>query len=192
MHDALALLELDSVASGLRALDVLVKEAPVQVLEANLVEPGKFLLMFSGGVAEVEASHRVAVAEFKSALTAAVLIPMVDRGLLDGLAGVEQTDVHDAIGVIEGADVAHTIVAADLALKGADVSLVGIRVAVALGGRAFFIVAGAQHDVEASIEAATAFLQKEGALHRAELIARPHREMLPWLLRPTPFVVGKA
>ena len=56
MADALALLELDSVASGLAAVDTLVKRAPVEVLEANLVEPGRFLVLLAGGVAEVEES----------------------------------------------------------------------------------------------------------------------------------------
>ena len=54
MADALALLAYDSVATGLSALDTLVKEAPVTVLEANLVEPGRFLILFVGGVAEAE------------------------------------------------------------------------------------------------------------------------------------------
>ena len=54
MADALAHLELDGVATGLRALDTLVKRAPVDVLEANLVEPGKYLILLAGGVAEVE------------------------------------------------------------------------------------------------------------------------------------------
>ena len=54
VEDALALLELDAVASGLRALDALVKQAPVRVLEANLVEPGRFLILLCGPVAEVD------------------------------------------------------------------------------------------------------------------------------------------
>ena len=51
---ALALLEIDSVARGLAALDALVKKAEVEILEVNLVEPGRLLVLFAGGVAEVE------------------------------------------------------------------------------------------------------------------------------------------
>ena len=54
--DALALVEIDSVAIGLRAVDALVKRAPVRLMEANLIEPGRFLVLFEGGVAEVEES----------------------------------------------------------------------------------------------------------------------------------------
>ena len=75
-------------------------------------------------------------------------------------------------------------------VKDAAVSLVGIRVAVGLGGRAFFVVHGQQHDVEASVAAGSAVLEASATLHRTEVIARPHAEMVPWLLRTAPFKLG--
>jgi microcompartment protein CcmL/EutN len=190
MNDALALIELDSVASGLAALDTMVKQAPIEVLEANLVEPGKFLILYTGGVAEVGESHQRVMDGFAERIHSEMLLPMVHGGLVDGLRGVEHGSVKDALGVIEGTDVASTLLSADAALKGADVELVGIRVAIGLGGRAYYLVSGAQHDVQASIDAATAVLEPRGRLHRTELIARPHAEMVVWLLRPAPFRVG--
>jgi microcompartment protein CcmL/EutN len=119
-----------------------------------------------------------------------MLLPMVHDALVDGLRGAEHRTVDDALGIVEGTDVAATLLSADGALKGADVELVGIRVAVGLGGRAYFLVSGAQHDVQASIDVAASVLEPLGRLHRIELIARPHDEMVVWLLRPAPFRVG--
>ena len=45
LHDALALVELDSIARGYKVVDALVKKAPVHLLEVNLVEPGKCLIL---------------------------------------------------------------------------------------------------------------------------------------------------
>ena len=59
---AIALVELNSIARGYRVLDALVKKSPVEILEANLVEPGIFLILFTGGVAEVEEAHTEALA----------------------------------------------------------------------------------------------------------------------------------
>ena len=59
--DTLALLEIDSVATGLRCIDIMVKQAPIEILEANLVEPGHFLILYSGPLAAVEESHRAAI-----------------------------------------------------------------------------------------------------------------------------------
>jgi microcompartment protein CcmL/EutN len=193
MADALALVEVDSVALGLRALDALVKRAPVAVLEANLVEPGRFLLLYEGGVAEVEEAHRAALEVADGLVVDALLLPQVHPGVLAGLRGVEHrgsAEALDTLGVVEGARVAATLDACDRALKDAAVTLGGLRVAGGLGGRAFFLVHGAQHDVEAALEAGGARLSAHGALHRVECIPRPHEDMVAWLLRPAPFTVG--
>jgi len=55
--DAIALLELQGVAAGYASLDIMVKHSPIQIIEANLIEPGKFLILYTGGVAEVEEAH---------------------------------------------------------------------------------------------------------------------------------------
>ena len=174
MADALALVEIDSVARGLSALDALVKKAPVEVLEANLIEPGRFLILFAGGVAEVDESLRD------------------DPAIVAGLRGrmvLKGADDLDSLGVVEGRRVAGTLEAADRSLKDADVTLAGVRVSGGLGGRAYYVVFGAQHDVEAALDAGASVLNARGSLHRVERIARPHAEMVRWLLRPPPFAV---
>ena len=191
--ESLALVELDSVALGFAALDALVKRAEVLVLEANLVEPGRFLLLFAGGVAEVQESYAACTERAGDGVVDRLLLPMVHPALLAGLRGIEDRDGElDAIGVIEGRTVAGTLHAADRSLKDADVTLAGIRVAVGLGGRAFFVVHGPQHDVEAAIAAGTAVLDERQSLHRVECIPRPHAEMCAWLLRRPPFDPGAA
>jgi len=188
MPEALALVELDSVARGLRALDALVKKAPVHVLEANLVEPGRYLILFSGGVAEVQESYGAAREMGACSIQDEMLLPQVHPGLLDGLRGLEDVrhaDEMDTLGVVEGARVASTLRACDRSLKDASVRLSGIRVAGALGGKAYYLVFGPQHDVEVAVEIGKEQLGDQ--LHRTELIPRPHEEMVAWLLRRAPF-----
>lgn len=183
--DALALLEVESIARGYRALDALVKEAPVRVVHANVVEPGKFLILFGGGVAEVEASHRVGTDLAAECLLDQVLIPFVRPEVWRGLGGATATGELDTVGIVEGRSIARTLDAADQALKQADVSLCGLRVTPGLGGKGYFVFEGLQHDVEAGIAAAVATLGDR--LVRAETIARPHPEFLAWVLQPAPF-----
>ena len=190
MGDALALLEMDSVAGGLSALDTLVKHAAVRVLEANLVEPGKFLILFEGGVAEVEACHTVVLEKYRHEIISEMMLPMVHEALLAGLRGVMSYDKPDTLGVVEGSDVATTLRAADRSLKDASIRLCGIRVCLGLAGRAYFVVSGLQHDVEAGVAVGCDVLNADGRLHRSEVIARPHDEMVAWLLRPAPFQLG--
>ena len=184
---AIALVELNSIARGYRVLDALVKKSPVEILEANLVEPGIFLILFTGGVAEVEEAHTEALAVAAETLREEVFIPGVHEGLLSGLtAPVDATDL-DTVGVVEGLRIAPTLEACDRALKDARVSLLGFRLAPALGGKAFYVLHGPQHDVEAAAERSHEILQDRGALEKVEVIARPHPDFLSFLLRKAPF-----
>lgn len=190
VHDALALLEVDSVATGLRALDALVKQAPVHVLEANLVEPGRFLILFEGGVAEVDEAFTAGRDQAGEGLCGQMMLPFAHDQLLAGVRGREvraDADDYDTLGVIEGTGVAAVLAAADRTLKEALVTLTGLRLTGGLGGRAFFVVHGEQHDVEAAIETGEAVLREHARFHRVECIARPHPDMVGWLLRPAPF-----
>lgn len=187
LHDALALLEIQSVARAMRTLDALVKEAPVTVVETNLVEPGKVLILFGGGVAEVESAVRVGRETAGEDLLDQVFLPMVDPRIWGGLAGRYHVGEPDTVGVIEASSVAATIAACDRSLKMANVGLCGLRVTPALGGKGYYVVHGLQHDVDASIEVGSAELKQRARLVRAERIGRPHPEFLAWLLRPAPF-----
>jgi len=91
--DALALLELDSIARGWRALDAMVKESPITVVEANLVEPGKFLILYGGGVAEVEEAHRKGLTIGADAVIDQVLLPHAHARTWACLRGAES--FHD-------------------------------------------------------------------------------------------------
>jgi microcompartment protein CcmL/EutN len=123
-------------------------------------------------------------------LVGKMMLPFAHQDLLSGLRGQEVrvgADDYDTLGVVEGSCVSALLEACDRSLKEAMVALTGIRVAGGLGGRAFFVVHGEQHDVEAAIEVGGAVLSAHESLHRVECIARPHPDMVPWLLRPAPF-----
>lgn len=189
--DALALLELDSVARGYRALDALVKRAPVRLIDANLVEPGRYLILFAGGVAEVEESYAAGVEIAEQHLVDHLMLPFAHKAIVPAIGGKVLDDEPDTVGVIEATAVASALEACDRSLKDASVRLRGLRVTPALGGRAYFVVQGEQHDVEAAVDAAVAVLNARGRLQRAEVIARPHEEFLAWVLRPAPFTGGR-
>lgn len=184
---ALALIELASLARGMVCLDALLKKAPVQILEANLVEPGHFLILFQGSVAAVQEAHQEALRRAEGERLDQVLLADPHPALLAGLRGATDTGGIDCLGIVEGQRVASTLLGCDRALKDAAVRLVGVRLAGALGGKGWYAVHGAQHDVQAALEVAAAVM---GASVRSiACIARPHEEMLPWVLRIPPFQV---
>ena len=82
---------------------------------------------------------------------------------------------------------ASVIEAADRSAKEANVHLAGLRLAPALGGKAYYVVTGLQHDVEAAVSVGRAILEPRGRLVDTQIIPRAHAEFLPWILRRAPF-----
>lgn len=185
MH-SLALIELDSIARGYRVLDAMVKKAPIEVLEANLVEPGKFLILFGGDLASVEESFAEALDVAQTHLVDKLLLPMVHDDVVPALAGSVKLFDPDAIGIIETRTVAAGLWSCDRVLKDAWVRLAGLRITPGLGGKAYFVFHGAHTDVEAALEVAKELLS-DHELVQCELVARPHQEFLALVLRPAPF-----
>ena len=73
--DALAMLELSSVARGYKVLNELLKRAAVSIIDANLTEPSKYVIAFWGPLADVEESMAVAKEEAGALLLSHLLIP---------------------------------------------------------------------------------------------------------------------
>jgi microcompartment protein CcmL/EutN len=157
---ALALIELDSVAVGIRVADLMVKRAPIALLKTGTVHPGHYLVLIGGTVAAVTESHQAgleAVADAGRALERTllldqVLLPEVHPQAHDAALGARFALELDSLGVLETQTVASVLRAADAAVKGARVRIAELRMADDLGGRAFVLFDGLVADVEAALD----------------------------------------
>jgi len=172
--DALALIELTSIARGLRVLDAMVKRAPVTVVQAGTTHPGKYTILFRGAVEEVGLALDAGQREAAETLIDVVDLPNPDPSLLRGLAGQLSTP-SDALLVIETYGVAAAIRGVDAALKAAEVSLCALGLARDLGGKGYFTLCGELNAVEAAALAGRAAVT-QGLLVGVEIIARPHSD----------------
>jgi microcompartment protein CcmL/EutN len=169
---ALGLIETSSVARGLVVADAMVKKAPVELVFARPVSSGKHVILVSGAVADVEESMAAAIESAAATLIDRLTLPQAAAPLLSALRRQAPAPLgSDAVGIFETFSVCSTVNAADAAGKAAQVELVELRLADGLGGKAYFVVAGAQaDDVTAT-----------GMLLARELIARPHDDLLKHL-----------
>ena len=167
---ALALLELASIAVGIEAGDAMVKRAPVDVVHAGTVHPGKYLVLVAGAVADVEEALR---AGHEAQVVAA-------------LRGLRRAGTGDALGIVETATVAASIEAADAGVKGARVELLELHLADGIGGKGYLLFDGSVSDVEAAVAAAVERISDPAAgsgavpgsrAPIARVIPQLHREM---------------
>jgi microcompartment protein CcmL/EutN len=177
---ALALLEVASLARGVAVADAVAKRAPVELLECGPVSPGKYLILFAGGVAEASESLQAGVALAGDSLLDQLFLPFASEQLLPAIRaggkGVTRGTAEDAAGVVEFLSVAASLRSADAACKASEVRLEMLQLAKGIGGKAWFILRGELTSVEAAVVAATE-AAGQGLLAGAEIIARPHSEL---------------
>ena len=173
---ALGLLEFDSIAAGIAAGDAMAKRAPIAVLHAGTVHPGRYLVLVGGAVADVEEALEAGRASGVGALVDLVFLPHVHRDVSAAIAGVRRQGTGEALGVIETPTVASIIDAADAGMKGARVRLLELRLADGLGGKGYLLFDGPVAEVEAAVELGTARIASKAGVV-ARVIPRLHAEM---------------
>lgn len=177
MREAIALIETISIALGIRIADEMAKCAPVEILDATAICPGKYMVLVAGDVSAVEASLARGIEIGGDVVVDTLFIPHVHSDVFPALLGATDVAELSALGVVETFTAAASIAAADAAAKAAHIRLIEIRLAKGLGGKGFFCVTGDVYQVEAAIEAALLLLKKSGNLVRSVVIPRPHKDL---------------
>lgn len=156
MDQALALLEYGTAAAGVLAVDRMLKRAPVALIRCGTVHPGRYLALLGGTVAAVAEAHAEGgrVGAEQEALADEILLADPHALLWPALDGVRIPPAGEAAAVVETSTSAGLLRALDAALKTAPVSLVELRLADDLGGRALAVIDGALPDVQAALEVA--------------------------------------
>lgn len=174
---SIGLVELSSVAAGYLVADQMLKTADLRLLLNRTICSGKYMVLVAGDVASVRAGVEAAAQTAATYLIDSCIIPNVDPALFPALGGSVILEDHEALGLIESFSVAALIEAADTAVKTADVQLLEIRLAMALGGKAFARVCGAVSAVQAAVEAGAAIVEAKGLLVNKVVIPAPSPEL---------------
>jgi microcompartment protein CcmL/EutN len=177
MEPAIALVETNRIAAGILAGDAMVKKAVVELMEARSICPGKYMVLIGGEVGPVREAFDVGVSTAADTLVDQLLLPNVHRSVFPALMSATPPRGDEALGIIETITAAVCIVAADAAVKAADVQLLEIRLANGLGGKSFVLMEGTVADVEASVAAGVELVRQEGLLVRQVIIPQLHEQM---------------
>lgn len=171
---AIGIIELGSIARGVVTADAMVKAAPVGSVASGTVHPGNYLVLVSGGTAEVEvaleAGREAAAESLLDEIFLPDVAPLVVKAIASGAGDVALKG--EALGIIETGTVASAVTAADAGVKGADVTLPVVRLADGLGGKGYVFFCGPVAEVEAALEAAADRLEGTTAVLDEVVIPR--------------------
>ena len=178
MSNAIGLIELNSIARGYQVGDTMLKAAAVEILFNRTICPGKFMVMVGGDVAAVEAAINAGLEVGGETIVDDLLLPNVHPDVFPAISGTRVIETTAALGILETFSVVTIIQAADAAVKAANIQLIEIHLAMAIGGKGYMTLTGDVAAVTAALDAAADYIRDKGLLVDKVVIPQPRPEIL--------------
>ena len=179
MATAIGMVELTSIARGIETCDYMVKAAQVDLLRSSTVCPGKYMIIVGGETGDVRAAMAEGIKRGGELVVDTLMLPNVHEQLIPAISMTNQVDVRGAVGVLEFYSIASAIIAADVAAKAANITLIEVRTGYAIGGKGFVTLTGDVGAVRAAVEAAR---KDAELLVETTVIPRPDKKLSDALL----------
>lgn len=183
MKRAIGLLEIINVTRGILVADAMMKAANVELIMAQPLCPGKYVVMVGGDVGAVQSAVQSAksVGGAENVVDEFVL-PNIHADVFLALSGCTEVKQIKSLGIIESYSVASAIVAADAAAKSANIQLLEVRLARGMGGKAVVSLTGDVGAVTSAVRSGSSSIQASGFLVDQLVIAAPHPSLHQALL----------
>ena len=182
MSKAIGMVEYLTVSTGVVAADAMVKTADVEILEAQTVCPGKYIVIISGELSSVRAAVDASKAMCEEKLIDSFVLGNPHESIFSAIYGATNLGEVDALGVLETYSAASIIVAADTAAKTAAVDLIELRIAKGMCGKSYMFITGSVASVTAAIERTKSQIEENGFFLDSSIIAKPDEKLWQTLI----------
>ncbi len=174
---SIGLIELSSVAAGFAVADTMLKAGNVRLMLSRSICSGKYMVLIGGETAAVQSAVDAGAEAANGCLIDTLVLPNIHQDVFTALGRTQTPETLGALGVLESFNVATLIRAADAVAKAAAVQLLEVRLAMALGGKAFCTMTGDVGAVQSAVAAGRAVIAEAGMLVNAVVISRPHPDV---------------
>jgi microcompartment protein CcmL/EutN len=176
------MVEYKTVSTGILVADIMLKTAKIDIIEAQTVCPGKYIVLFAGDLSAVNACIEVARQEYSDNLIDSFILGNPHQSIFNAIYGTTNIKKINALGIIETFSAASIIVAADEAAKTAIVELIEIRIAKGMCGKSYLLLTGDIAAVEAAIAKAKKAAGEHAMLLDSSVIAHPDPKLCESIL----------
>ena len=177
MFKSVGVIELKSIPKGVEATDAALKSAGVEMVAAHPACPGKYEIILTGSISNVQAAVDHVRSKFENYVIDSSVMGRIDEQVITALFGTQTTAKKGSLGLVETFSAATAIKAADVAVKTAKVEIFDLRVSRGMGGKGVFMLTGEVGDVTAAVEAGANYAKTSGMLSSYSVIAAPHAEL---------------
>ncbi|MGB8453553.1 MAG: BMC domain-containing protein [Anaerocolumna sp.] len=182
MSKAIGMVEYKTVSSGVLVADTMLKTAEVEIIEAQTVCPGKYIVLLRGDLSAINACIEVARSRYSEHLIDSFILGNPHESIFSAIYGTTRIEKINALGILETFSAASIIVAADEAAKTALVELIELRIARGMCGKSYLMLTGEVAAVEAAIAKAKAAAGENAMLLDASVIANPDSKLCKRIL----------
>ena len=175
--NAIGMIETNSIPAGIEAGDAMLKVAAVELVAAQAVCAGKYIVIVSGDVAAVKSAIETAIPVAATYLVDSLTIPNIHEQVIAAISACSEAEKDAALGIIETYSLASAVICADAAVKAADIDLIEVRLGRGLGGKAFIALTGDVSAANAAVEAAKSAGEENGMLANAVVIPSPRKDI---------------
>ncbi|MCD8325735.1 MAG: BMC domain-containing protein [Lachnospiraceae bacterium] len=177
MAKAIGMIEFKTVSSGVTAADTMVKTAAVELLEAQVVCPGKYIALIAGDLSAVRSAVDAAKTVSEEHFIDSFVLGNPHESIFPAIYGTTHVENISALGILETYDAASIIVAADEAAKTAIVDLIELRIAKGMCGKSYIYLTGEVAAVQAAIDRAKNAVAPNGMYLDSSVIAHPDAQL---------------
>ena len=177
MYKAIGVIELKSIPKGVEAADAALKSSGVEMVSAHPSCPGKYEIILTGSISNVDAAVSHVVSRFDGYVIDSSVMGRIDEQVVKALFGTQTSERTGSLGLIETFSASSAIKAADIAVKTARVEIYDLRVSRGMGGKGVVMITGEIGDVTAAVEAGANYAKSVSTLSSYTVIAAPHTEL---------------
>ena len=182
MAKAIGMVELTTVSTGFKTADDMAKAADIDILQAEVTCPGKFVILVTGELSAVSASVDAVKYRYADKIMDTFVLGNPHESIFPAIYGTVHRENIEALGVLETYDVCALIVAADHAAKTAIVDLLELRLAKGMCGKSYMTLTGSVSAVQAAIDRAKAEAGDRGMFLDSSVIARPSEKLIKYIM----------
>jgi microcompartment protein CcmL/EutN len=169
---ALGMVEFKNIAMGITITDLMVKSAGVKIVKSLITCPGKYMVIIRGKLSSINAAIEKSF-EYEEIIADHFILGNPHESIFKAFEGSYELNKDEALGIIETSNVPCLIEAADTIVKTARCSILKIKMARELGGKALVLFSGEIAAVNASSKAAIKYISEKDKLISHSIIASP-------------------
>lgn len=177
-RNSIGLIELSSIAAGFLVCDAMLKAADVELVLARTICSGKYMVLIRGDVGAIQAAVDAGKHAGDFSIIDTFVIANLHEDIFPAISGTTNVGHLESLGIVESFSVTSLIEAADAMAKSANIRLVEVRLAMALGGKAFASCTGSVSAVRTAVEAGAQVIGRKGLLVNKVVIPQPRPELL--------------